>query len=142
MSQDTLTKLITAVINILNLQLGYVSPLVSLSSSFVIINRLTYTLLLFPNTEPMFRPASVIIIYLHKNIFILSLLFIYQLNGFQNNGICCCDWSYFHLNVQIQKKKNRYVLYLANIRIHFHGDRRRLRLHHSIEKAWRLLHCC
>jgi hypothetical protein len=60
---------------------------------------LTYTLLLFPNTEPMFRPASVIIIYLHKNIFILSLLFIYQLNGFQNNGICCCDWSYFHLNV-------------------------------------------
>ena len=81
------------------LQLGYVSPLVSLSSSFVIINRLTYTLLLFPNTEPMFRPASVIIIYLHKNIFILSLLFIYQLNGFQNNGICCSDWFYVQLNV-------------------------------------------
>jgi hypothetical protein len=36
---------------------------------------LTYLLLLFPNTEPMCRPASVIIIYLHKNIFILSLLF-------------------------------------------------------------------
>ena len=73
MSQDTLTKLITAVINIFYPAIGL--SLVSSSSSFVIINKLTYLLLLFPNTEPMCRPASVIIIYLHKNIFILSLLF-------------------------------------------------------------------
>jgi hypothetical protein len=53
----SLTKLITAVINIFYPAIGL--SLVSSSSSFVIINKLTYLLLLFPNTEPMCRPASV-----------------------------------------------------------------------------------
>ena len=97
-------------------------------------------LLHIPNTEPIFWPASVIIIYLQKTVLTLSFVFIYQLNGLLNNSICCCDWFYFQLNVLILKKKIN-LLYLINIQIYLQRYLWRLRLRHSITKVWRLLHC-
>ena len=64
------------------------------------------SLLLFPNTETMFRPASVIIIYLPTNIFILFLLFIYQLIGLSNKWLMLLR-LFFFLSTQFDDLKNQ-----------------------------------
>ena len=69
--------------------------------------------------------------YSYSNLGVFRAMVYAAVIGFIFNSMC-----------RFRRKQNRNVLYLINIQIYLHRYLWRLRLHHSIAKAWRFLQCC